>query len=654
MYDIVYNGEHLWARQLGHSLIALLIASALASMLAYFLSEKDRSLFSYARFFLHTHFISVVGVMVLIVYMLFHHFFEYQYVWQHSNKAMDKQFIFSCLWEGQEGSFLLWIFWQSLLSLFLYKRLQQAESFMMGIYMLVQTFLSTMIAGVYVGNIKIGSNMFLLLREHPDFMNLPFLQNPDYVSNIDGRGLNPLLANYWMTIHPPTLFLGFASTLVPFVFALYGLYSKNYYGWQKQALVWSFLSVLILGAGILMGGAWAYEALSFGGFWAWDPVENSSLVPWLLIVAASHMMLLNSKNKGTTFTTHLLAIASFILVLYSTFLTRSGILGNASVHAFTDLGMQGQLLLFILFFIGVAVWMFLQELLLKNFYSMTSALMLYFSVITGSAKLYLLIWLFFSMGLLVYAYIKYYYYMQKDEESISSKEFWMFIGSLLLWIAGIIIIYLTSVPVFNKILNTNNAPIKAEEYNRWMLYIASLIFLVTGFTQYLRYHKTDYCTIKKYLIQDMSISLLVAGITSVMIYWNDSRISIANKWMYFILMLFSVYTVVANVHYWWTITKRHLKKLSSVLAHSGFALLILGALISTSKKYHLLPVSLSSLSHQLDDSFDKQKSIVLTEGDTVQVGRLFLQYAGKEKKGIYLLFQDKLFSKRWSPSEILV
>lgn len=109
MHDIVYNGEHLWAGQLGHSLIALLIASALASMLAYFFSEKDRSLLSYARFFLYTHFISVVGVMVLIVYMLFHHFFEYQYVWQHSNKAMDKQFILSCLWEGQEGSFLLWV-----------------------------------------------------------------------------------------------------------------------------------------------------------------------------------------------------------------------------------------------------------------------------------------------------------------------------------------------------------------------------------------------------------------------------------------------------------------------------------------------------------------------------------------------------------------
>jgi cytochrome c-type biogenesis protein CcmF len=102
---------------------------------------------------------------------------------------------------------------------------------------------------------------------------------PDYLSKEafqDGRGLNPLLQNYWMTIHPPTLFLGFSSTLFPFVFAIAGLWRGDIKGWMRPAVPWAFFGVMILGTGILMGGAWAYEALGFGGFWAWDPVENAS------------------------------------------------------------------------------------------------------------------------------------------------------------------------------------------------------------------------------------------------------------------------------------------------------------------------------------------------------------------------------------------
>ncbi|MCX7728094.1 MAG: cytochrome c biogenesis protein CcsA, partial [Bacteroidia bacterium] len=527
MNNLIYTGEHLWAGQSGHFLTALLFTSSLSSSLSYFLSQKNNSLLKTARLFLYLHFISIVSIASLILFMLFNHYFEYQYVWQHSNRAMDKQFILSCLWEGQEGSFLLWLFWQGLLSIFFYRTLKDNEPVVMGLYMLVQAFLSTMILGVYVGDVKIGSSMFLLLREHPDFMNLPFLQNPDYLSNIDGRGLNPLLANYWMTIHPPTLFLGFASTLIPFVLALNGLIKQDYFFWQKQGVKWAFFSTLILGAGILMGGAWAYEALSFGGFWAWDPVENSSLVPWLLIVAAAHLMILNNKNKGSYFVTHFFSIAAFLLVLYSTFLTRSGILGNASVHAFTDLGMQGQLLLFILLFIAIVVWAFQKELLTKNLYGMSSILALYFAIITGQHKLYLMAWTLMSFILLIYAYMK--HYQMAEEENLSSKEFWMFIGSLLLFLSGLIIIYFTSVPVLNKLLDTNKAPIKAEDYNLWMIPFAALIFISTGIAQYLKYSKTEMSLLKKYFIFDFGLSAMFSIVVYFLIYFSDPTISTYNK-----------------------------------------------------------------------------------------------------------------------------
>ena len=115
----------------------------------------------------------------------------------------------------------------------------------------------------------------------------------------DGNGLNQTLQNYWMVIHPPILFLGFASTIVPFAYAVAGLWTKNYGGWIKSSLPWSLFSAAILGLGIMMGARWAYESLSFGGYWAWDPVENASLVPWLVLIAGVHTQLIyNSTGRA--------------------------------------------------------------------------------------------------------------------------------------------------------------------------------------------------------------------------------------------------------------------------------------------------------------------------------------------------------------------
>src|SRR5207253_3850190 len=116
-----------------------------------------------------------------------------------------------------------------------------------------------------------------------------------------------------MTIHPPTLFLGFALTVVPFAYAIAGLWKKKYNEWIKPALPWAFLGVMILGTGVLMGGAWAYEALSFGGFWAWDPVENASLVPWLTFVGAAHLMLIFKNRQHSIVSTYIFTIVTFLL-----------------------------------------------------------------------------------------------------------------------------------------------------------------------------------------------------------------------------------------------------------------------------------------------------------------------------------------------------
>ena len=139
------------------------------------------------------------------------------------------RYILSCFWEGQEGSFLLWSFWHVILGFILQRTSKNWEAPVMATVSIVQAFLASMLLGIFVFEYRIGSNPFtVLLRQHPDFANIPLFDNPNYLEKLDGRGLNPLLQNYWMTIHPPTLFLGFALTVIPFAYAIAGLWKKQF------------------------------------------------------------------------------------------------------------------------------------------------------------------------------------------------------------------------------------------------------------------------------------------------------------------------------------------------------------------------------------------------------------------------------------------
>ena len=175
---------------------------------------------------------------------------------------------------------------------------------------------------------------------------------------------------------------------IPFCYAIAGFWRKEYKEWILMAMPWGLFATAILGTGILMGGAWAYEALSFGGYWSWDPVENGVLVPWLILVAGLHANLIAKHTGHANKMTFALYSLAFFLTLYSTFLTRSGVLGETSAHAFTELGLEWQLVIFMLFFLAFSLF-----------------------------------W-----------YIRRYKDVPKPqrEEQIYSREFWMFIGSLIL------------------------------------------------------------------------------------------------------------------------------------------------------------------------------------------------------------------------------
>ncbi len=598
-----YVGEHLWAGELGNIFVILAFVSALGASVSYFLASKDFHLNDswkrLARIFFRLHSFSVLGIVVVLFIMLFNHYFEFHYVWQHSNKAMDMQYIASCFWEGQEGSFLLWMFWHMVLGNILIKTSKQWEAPVMTTFSLVQVFLSSMLLGIYIFDYKIGSNPFtVLLREHIDFKNLPFVQNPNYLETLDGRGLNPLLQNYWMVIHPPTLFLGWAATLVPFAYAIAGLWKKQYNEWQQPALPWTFFGIMIYGTGTLMGGAWAYEALSFGGFWAWDPVENAALVPWLTLVGAGHVMMIH-KNKGQSlFATFFLALITFLLVLYATFITRSGILGDTSVHSFTDMGMAGQLLVYLFFFLLLAI-----VLLAINYRK-------------------------FPRG--------------KQEDSIWSREFWMMIGALVLLISAFQISLTTSIPVINKVFGTNMAPPQDifEHYHQWQIPFAILILILMACVQFFKYKKTE----PRELLKNISIPFVISLLIAIALGFYFKWFSAGKTVFYFLLLFACLFSILANTTYFIKILKGKFDYAGPSVAHIGFGLLLLGAMLSTSLS-EKISINQKGDVEIFGKDFSNRDNILLSLNDTVKMGDYYLTYKGSRKEGINIYY-DVEYLKR--------
>ncbi|MBP6825650.1 MAG: cytochrome c biogenesis protein CcsA [Saprospiraceae bacterium] len=527
-----YIGEQLLPGKLGHMFVVLSFVAALLSTVTYFIATQRRQTAdsegwrNLGRLGFLLHGIAVAGIIGSLFYILTGKMYEYQYAWANISDDLPSRYVFSAFWKEQQGSFLLWSFWHVVLGIVLILRGGKWETPVLAVIALAEMLIASMILGLYFGDFRLGASPFDLLR---DTMDAPIFAQADYLSKIKGNGLNPLLQNYWMTIHPPTLFLGFASTIVPFGFAIAGLWLREHKEWLKPALNWALFSGAILGTGILMGGAWAYEALSFAGYWAWDPVENTSLVPWLVMVAGIHTNLVARSTGYSIRSTYGLYLLSFVLVLYSTYLTRSGILGDTSAHAFTELGLGFQLVMFIIAF----------SLL--------------------------------SLGLWISRYRE--VPDVKGEESAAAREFWMFIGSLVLLFSAVLITGATSLPVFNKILGTDwtlKDPI--EHHNRYQLWIAVFIGTLTAIGQFMRYNERNWSASAKKFALHMGIAAVGAGILTVLnAQWIEIR-----AWQLYALLFSAMFTVVANADYLITMMKGNLKLAGSAVSHFGFGVLILG------------------------------------------------------------------------------
>lgn len=594
-----YIGENLIPGQLGHLFIILSMISAGISTLSYFFASREQESatsidwrkLGRISFFIQA--VSIVAIFSLLFFIIQNHLFEYHYAWKHSSRSLEFKYLLACFWEGQEGSFLLWSLCQSILGLLLIRKAGKWESPVMTTVSFAQFALSTMVMGLYIAGWKMGSNPFILLRDSGVLDNAPALHlnfditqpiRPDYLSSIkDGNDLNPLLQNYWMVIHPPVLFMGFASTLIPFAYAIAGLWTKQYGDWTKPALPWSLFSTAVLGVGIMMGGMWAYESLSFGGYWAWDPVENASLVPWMTGVAGLHTLLIYRATGHSLRATYLFFILTFLFILYSTFLTRSGILGETSVHAFTDLGMNWQLLAFLLVFTLPSLFFFFRSL--KKIPT-----------------------------------------IQKEEE-ISSREFWMFIGSLVFFLSALVISGQTSLPVFNKIFGTTLAPPEDVEfsYNSIQLYVALILAVLTAISHYLKYKSTTRSFFWKKMLIPAVLSVVAGAAFIIFGEVNYEKKGPVFQYSITLTILFSFYTVIANASYIWLGAKGKIREAGGSIAHVGFGLVLTGILLSSANK-EIISNNINGIPAPLGEGENPRENLTLVQGLPVTMGNYTLTY----------------------------
>lgn len=542
---------------LGHVILNGAFLAAIAAMIIYGLSayRDDKKLEHISNWLWGLKGLFLLIASGLLIYLIMTHQFQYYYVWNYTSLDLEPHYLFSAFYGGQEGSFMLWILLSCVVGFGLIRWTRKPyRAPVMFVMALTQVFLLSMIAGWDLFGIKIGASPFRTIAQ--EMPNAPFIQaNPDFVPQ-DGSGLNDLLKSPWMMIHPPIIFLGFAMMTVPFAFSIASLWTKTYHEWIRPALPWTLAANLSLLTAIFLGGYWAYETLSFGGYWAWDPVENASLVPWLIGTAGIHAMIIQRKSSRAHKAALFLSILSYVAVVYQTFLTRSGVLAESSVHSFVDLGLYNQLLLFIL-------------------------------VMT-------------LMGIGFYLY-RYRELPSPEEESkFLSREFMTFTGSMLLLIMGLVIILGTSSPIIGKLFVENPTPPEISFYNNWSMPIAIIMALGTVIGQILFWQKHTWESLAGELITPL---LFTSIATVISIIFGE----VSN--LYYMVYIFAAwFTVIGNATVLFGLLKKNPKVIGGTITHIGFGALLLGIIASSVYTEPLLDQRTADYNKRIEagDVFDEE------------------------------------------------
>jgi cytochrome c-type biogenesis protein CcmF len=502
------------------ALIAGLISAILSAGFYYRSAWRGNTSHARPRILLFACTITLVLASLSLLGLILTHDYSAGYVYSYSDNSLPFHYLISSFYAGQEGSFLFWALCSGIIGILLYRYTKKRgiESPVMAVFMTVEAFFILLV---------VIRSPFRTVWEM--FPGAPASAPPD------GRGLNPLLQNLWMVIHPPVLFLGFAAMAVPFSMSVAGLWKKNAAMLSEHAFPWLLFSIAVLGLGIMLGAYWAYGVLGWGGYWGWDPVENSSLVPWLTGVGLLHTLLAQRRTNSYIRTNFALALVSFLLVLYSTFLTRSGVLGDASVHAFTDPGAQ-------------IYWLLLGGLIL---------------VTALSGALLVLRSRFFRP--------------EEKRGGLLTRETMLGGGTIALLLSAAVILFGTSLPILSK------TRVEPSFYDATNLPIAVVITLLIGYSLFMQWEVQD----GVYTFTRSLTSLGAAALSCIVLLLAGVRDAGA-----LLLIFTSLFALYVNVRIGAGVARADWRSLGGKIAHAGIALFLVGVIVTgrfSSKEHVSLP-----------------------------------------------------------------
>ena len=510
---------------------ALLLALALAAYSfiagALGLSRKDDRLVETARRAGIGSWAAVTIAGVALVMAALGNDFSVAYILHHSNRDLPVAYKFAALWSGQEGSLLFWAWLLSTYALVLRLRYK--------VDALLFNYASVIIAAVQVF-------FFLLVN---------FAANPfGLVSGTipaDGNGLNPLLQYPEMVIHPPMLYLGYVGVTIPFAFALGALIMK-YPGekWIHITRRWTMVAWLFLTCGIFLGAHWAYEVLGWGGYWGWDPVENASLLPWLTMTAFLHSVMMQEKRGMMKMWNMWLIFTTFLLAIFGTFLTRSGVV--SSVHAFAQSSIGTWFVWFLAIAFATCVFFFV-----RNRETLRS---------------------------------------EHRLESLVSRESSFLFNNLVLLVSCFAVLWGTLFPVLSEAVTGSKVTVGPPFFNRVNVPIGIFLVLLTGVGPLLAWRQTSVDRVKRNFVWPTALALLtvVVLIAGGMRPWQDS-----SYFYSLVAIALSVLVVATVVGEFWrggrviarqtgvsiaqgmvVITRRNTRRYGGYLIHIGVVLIVIG------------------------------------------------------------------------------
>ena len=523
------SGISIFAGSLGRGFVYAAIACFFFAIVSWFFANNEHSKIGKRLFSLGT--LCIVGAFIVLMSLLISRQYQYLYVWQNTDNELQLAYRMSAAWGSQEGSFLLWSLASSVFAAIAAKYTKQ--------YRKVFTIVASS-ALIFMLGIIAYESPFKLMSAAIEATKNGVMPIPP-----DGRGMNPTLQNYWMAIHPWVIFIGFGSLLTQFSWGISALFSKDWKSWAYQIRPFVLFSMTILGVGLIMGGLWAYETLGWGGFWAWDPVENVSLVPFLAMTVLTHGIYLQA-NRGTWSRTNFaLAMLPFLWFAFGTYLTRSGALVDVSVHSFAKMneGAHGILLAMV-------------------------------AIVT-----------LLTVGLSIYAFVKKSPEISPLPLKRGHRAIGITIGTSILYLLAIMAAIGMSLPFFSALFGGKTEVVTESVYNKITVWPFVPLMILMAIAPFLGWTKIASARTKD-ISNAFFVSVLLFGIVtyflvkSGMTVVDGKRMEFAKSALFFSLIWVCLFTVSANLWRLFERLKARSGGFGAFLTHSGVSLLLLGLIVS--------------------------------------------------------------------------